>query len=534
MADITYEGVEIGFGSPTYDPDDSFDAGFGAPWPYASLNGNVYYNSAETAFADPYANIDIQIASKPNGNFLSDEGGEQLEIRGDFTHIYDQFRIRGRKEGKAIGPFRAYFYLISDVSKRYYCESGLGLLGNNIFTNTNQKQMFFTTPVMPHGSYKLTLEFEGSLRKVETEPTFQVIRRMRNDKSLSLKRNMPQWLNVGHRSDNRQANQAYDKFANSNLSILLQSVAELFNHMYHSNYTVTTQEAYTDSTTLYVETTLDFPNSGTVRLQDGQEVTYIGKTASTLTGISGFKDIIRKNTRVFLRNENINSVDLFYRLQNNGFFRPARNFQIGNFERAMQEIELNERSSMTVIFNYFYYLLRKISFKLEVSISGNEMTPTSETINSSHIGRLCKINNKFFFIQSGDTVQQELYLDELGCVYWNGSTGNLTDGTYDIEILPWIISEDDGGRFTLEIEKSVFNNIEGFIDRDYIDKDIFIDGLDIDNDINQNLNLNIFVASGIIDTIKLDRRGNEAFGTYFQNNSTNPLITITPARELAL
>jgi hypothetical protein len=540
MADITLTGVEIGFGSPTWDPEVSVgDAGFGAP-ESIFVNGNSYFNKAEEGFGDPDSYLEL-ILQDGNGFNLSDAGGEILELRGNFSSIYQFFDIDLESRLMPIGPFFLEFRSVSDSTLKYNCFSAVSGLGTGIFTYTNQRQLMFSTPSMKKGQYTLRVKYGTTSRYFDMPQVWTVIHRMRYDTTLSIKSNLPEYWNAGARTDKIETGIQYYPNSESVIGMLVSAVGETFNYVYERDYTICTSQAEYDDTTVNVESTLTFPSSGTAYTNNDQTFTYTGKTSTSLTGVSGLTDIITKNSRVFKKDQKLAETDLYYKLQNNGFYKPTIGIPESDFEDAMNAIELNERSSERVIFEYLYRLFKAVNLNKTANISGNTISaPTEGSWNNAHQQRICKIGNRFFFIMSGDKTAQELYLDELGCEYWNGSTSaeqerpnGFVAGEYNIEILPWGIYVDNDGIFRIKMERALFANSTGHIDRDYIDYNIFLDALDVDNTYNRNLNLDLFVASGIKDEIVLERHtSGDEFGTYFYTNDYTPTITIQPERDL--
>ena len=127
-------------------------------------------------------------------------------------------------------------------------------------------------------------------------------------------------------------------------------------------------------------------------------------------------------------------------------------------------------------------------------------------------------------------------MDQIGSSYWTGAFNSNQptgfDGSeFEIEILPWIVERDSRGIFEITLEKSLFDNTSGYIDLDFIDFNIFIDGLDFDNNVKQNLNLDLFVASGVIEKIGFKRKCDESFGTYYHQSAAPDGFKILPDYE---
>lgn len=534
MATITYDGQEIGFGSSTIVnssgvEQEFYDSGFGAP-NSISVDGDDYTNSAEAHFGDPYVSINIDVVQGAEGLLLSDDGGNILELRGDFRQIFESFRIDGDANEKILGPITAKFISASDPDLIYTALNGLPGSGTNLFISSNQKQMFLSTPSMLKGDYSLRLLWRNVIT-LDLPFTFTVVNRLRNDKVFSIRNNLPAYYDVGNKSDNYINVDQYYPQTESNLAVITSAFGTSFDSLYNSSYTVTTAKLKRGDNALLVETTLGFPVTGKLKLDSGETLTYTGKTETSFTGITGVTRLSEKGTRVQELDITSSKIDDYYKLQNNQFYVPSRGIRRDEFLNAFNIIDLNERSSEQVIFHYLYNIFKGINLNKTATISGTTVSsPTSGSWNNSHTQRICKINDRFYFIEGGDiSGLNTLELDPIGCTYWTAA--DFDNGEYDIEVLPWIIKEDFRGKFTIELEKSCFTAALGYIDKDYIDFNIYIEGDDFDNNIKKNLNLDLFVAAGIIESFNFKRRSEDLFGTYFVQYAAPDGLRIIPDYE---
>lgn len=542
------QGLEVGFGSPTiYDQNTNEelvgDAGFGAP-EYITAHDNLteWCIDAETGFGDPWNGISLVLQ---NDIKLSDHGGDLLALRGRFDMLFDTFDIEAPSFEKPVGPFFAKFISNSVNGLEYDAFSALPGLKTQLYTNISQDEMKLATEPMLQGPYTLRIFFgQTGGEYLDFPQTIEVVHRLRNDKTLSIKNSMPRHLKVGLRTDHDVLSTQYYKKDESTFSKVIHSIGQNFNHMYNQDYTLTTQTHPTNVSILHVETTLDFPDTGTLLINDGQELQYTGRTNTTFTGISGMKDIIAKRVRVSKPNPELVDIDNYYKVQNNGFYKPISSISEKEWLTAFNIVEHNERHSEQVIFQYFYNLLKRLNLVKQVNIVGDRISAPldSSSWNCQHIQRICKIGDRFHFIMCKDPDDETgLQLDNFGCSYWNGSTNasqgrpnGYESGEYTLEILPWNIEQDHLGRFTISLEKTVFNSFQGYIDRDYIDRNIYLDGIDLDNSTQRNLNLDIFVAGGIIDKLELKKQCDEFFGTYFRSDVRPEVFQILPATKFEL
>lgn len=535
---------EIGFGSPTANPQlDIVEQGFGAPeFLEYTLDGDTFQfrNQTERGHGDPIDEIELVIIERKEKDKLSDHGGEEIKIYGRFDLLYDMMGVTQPVELQPIGPFTFKFVGIdaNTTGLEYNCYSGAPGLGAKCFTNTSQNELVFTTPVMKKGQYELKIKYKW--REVTYPEPFEVIHRIRNDKTLSIRKSLPEWLNRGDTIDAITPSVQYRKGLESNIAVFTDTFASSLNKIYDNTYTVLTDTYYEGDTSMFVETTLGFPDSGTVRVAGIYDMTYVGKANNRFIGVSFAQnvDLIRPNERVYQTHADFSDIDFFYKLKNSGFFKPSQNIRRSDFERAYNIIDYSERSSEQVIFRYFYEMFKYLNYVKVVNISGNLVSAPNDgtSWNCSHVGRLCKIKNRFYYI-IGDTLLSngQLILDDIGTTYWNGTSiegpNGFTADEYTIEILPWIIERDSGGRFEIVFEKTVFNTLYGYIDKDYIDLNIFFDALDITYEYGSNMNLGLLVAGGIIDKIKLSRRCEGHFGTYVNQEAAPDGLFIAAQRS---
>ena len=195
ISDIT-RCAEIGFGSPSFSGSTRVDAGFGAPT-FITSGGNNYTNVFETGFADPVLIPNLQIQEPPPParqifDKLADNGGEVIKATGDFAPLRLLYR-RGTgtnaNENTPLGPFLINFHQLdangNETGVKFAAESAIPGLRNQLFTNQQQTEIVFTTPVMPKASYNCKIRFAG-IGSSQLLKTFEVITRLRFDKTMSI------------------------------------------------------------------------------------------------------------------------------------------------------------------------------------------------------------------------------------------------------------------------------------------------------------------------------------------------------------
>jgi len=537
------DAPEIGFGSVTANPQlDITDMGFGAPeFIEYTIGADTfkYRNRNERGFGDPISEITFKVVEREDTDKLADDGGEVIVLEGQFSQLFEALDVPSPREFQPIGPFSFKFKGVDaqNLDIVYPCHGGIPSFGNKTFTNVEQTLIHFTTPAMIKGNYDLIISY-ANIEFTFTEQ-FEVIHRLRFDRTLNIRKGLPSWLNRGDVNDDIVPSEAFSKNNVSNISVLTDAMGASMNTLYDSSYTVVTSPYRFGDTVLNVETTLGFPKNGATVKVGQYDMTYTGKTTTRFTGVSftGGVDEIRNNVRVYQKHSDFSEIQNFYKVKNNGFYKPSYNITENSFNTAFNIVEYGERPSEQVIFRYMYELFKHMNLKKNCNVSGNTISAPndSSTFNCSHVQKLCKIDGAFFWIE-GETLSTNgaLILDPIGSTYWNstklkGDSGFDGDA-YDIEILPWWIDRDDSGRFEIVFEKTVFANLTGFIDKDFIDFNIFLDAENVTNESGQNLNIGLLVPAGVRDIIRLERRCDSLFGTYYSQESAPDGLAITPIR----
>ena len=350
---ICVQGLEVGFGSPsifnrTTGVELVGDAGFGSPDVIDGPGVRDFCVEAETGFGDPWENITLAVEGDVK---LSDQGGDLLELRGRFDLIFDTFDIEQPQFEKAIGPFFAKFISQDVANREYDAISALPLLKTQLYTNTTQNAMQLAAPPMIQGTYTLRIFYgQGRVEYIDFPENVEVVHRLRNDKVLSIKNQMPGHYNVGIKTDHSALSGQYFKRDENNFSKIISAVGQNFNHMYNQDYTLTTAAHNRNVSILNVETTLGFPEKGTLFINDGQTLEYTGRTNTSFTGISGMSSPIEKRVRVSKPNDELTTIDNYYKIQNNGFFKPLSNISEEEWLTSFNIVEFNERHSEQVIF----------------------------------------------------------------------------------------------------------------------------------------------------------------------------------------
>mgnify|MGYP003131618212 CR=1 FL=1 len=513
---------ELGFGSISlgkeFLPEFWHDHGFGAPYdvlvPADSTTPDVgfcYRNLAEEGFGDPLSELEKKFEKPPRinegtGVEFSDNGG-MLGIL--FTDFKNAFPEDAFANGEPVGPFK-FFIRHRDTGEEHQLFSAIPGQGFALFSTTNQDKIYFALPFCAKGLYDFTTQWEreGVLRTFTLAKAIKILHRQRNDKTMSIRANLPEFWNAGPRSDNYISPDLYIPNETTN-AVLTSMVGEVFNKLWFNDYTITKSIYTTDQTVLNVESTLGFPAKGNF-IVDGLKVSYTGKTDTSFTGISGIDKIIHPTTRVHFDHQEFSEIDNYWKILNNNLYKPAYVIDNDSWLRAFNAIEFGEHVCWTVLFDYYLHLFDVVTYTRNMLLTGSKiLSPTFQPAdndlltNPTFLNRLVVIDGKVFKTLGLNGNGTGIRLDEMGCTYWNGAfiKGDFTkpvltnDTNYDVKFLPFIIKQDHDGEFIFDLEESSLPSSAGFIDRDFIDFNIYFGGSEVGPE--TDLNLNKLLAAGI-------------------------------------
>lgn len=526
-----HTNYEIGFGSCHTTPEVEYaDMGFGAPFeiqidqPFDESLSYCYRNVAEQGHGDPYGNFNIYIDGDKQK--FSDDGGEIAILRGDFQDL-----LPGTPKFKPIGPFQVDFISVSDGT-RYKSFSGVPQKRRNLFTTINQNKMHVCLPVMPKGLYNVEVFWgEGFVNKAQITSGIEIIHRNRFDKALAVRNNLPRFYNVGELSDNIVPSQDYKK--ESNIAVLTKAFAEICEYGFPNAYTVLTQKAERDTDVLHVETTLRYPESGIV-YADGEKITYTGKTNTTFTGCTGVRKDIIKNTRVESKERDYAGIPNFTLRRHDDLIKPRWPLVGDSWEGAFNVMHLGERAAMPVNFNFFYYLFQNIIPKDTGTYNSADRTLSfvdPDFLKEVFTQKYCRIGGKTYHIEKVNLPMKQITLTEYGCSYWHAAPDYGDElQQLEIEILPFWIRRDEGGLFRVEMEGSIFREDLGFIDKDYIDLNIYLGDADVGE---QESALLRHLAAGVKGEVLRRRFYGGNWPLTINQDIRSPLLVIEPSRDLA-
>ena len=530
---------ELGFGSSHTTPEIEYaDHGFGAPFsitisnPFDETEDYIYRNISETGYGDPYRKVNFFIEG--NKTKFSDDGGEVLVIKGLWDNL-----LPGTPKFKPIGPFQIDFEAVSG-GKTYRAYSGVPQIRKLLYTTINQNKMYVCLPVMPKGLYNIKIFYgDGFVNTSTITSAIEIIHRNRFDKALAVRANLPAYLDAGERSDNIVAGQDY-KIDETNLAVLTKAFAEICDYGFPNAYTVTTGALERGDQTINVETTLRFADSGTVYIGN-EEVLYTGKTNTSFTGCSGIRKNLPRNARVETREGDYAAIPNFILRRHDDLIKPKWALLDQNWDEAFKTMHFGERSAMAVNFQYLYHLFENVSPSSIGSYNSLTRTFTANTagfIKNVFEQKYCRISGKTYHIESVNESNNTLVLTEYGCAYWNKPIRNtqIISGVetniptvLTVEVLPFWVKEDDKGLFRIEVETSIFTEDLGFIDKDYIDRNIYLGDDDISDGEKSLLR---HLASGIKgEVLRRDFYGAK-WPLTINQDIRDPLLIIEPTRNL--
>ena len=539
---------EVGFGSPSLSneflPEILHDHGFGAPSSVSYLDVDdveqCFRNTGEEGFGDPFRTRGFKRPPRINkgtGVEFSDNGGQLGVVFADFEQAFSgtNFGVR-----EPIGPFSIYIEN-ETTGETGQCFSAIPGQGSSLFTTTNQDKLYFALPFTAKGSYKFLMQWndDGVLKNFDITNAIKILHRQRNDKTMSVRANLPDFWNAGPRSDNYNSPDLYIP-DESNCAVLTSMIGEVFNHLWFNDYTITTSQYTTDQTVLNVESTLGFPDVGFF-IVDGLKVKYTGKTDTSFTGISGIDKIIHPTARVHFDHQEVSEIDNYWKIQNNQLYKPAYVIDDVSWLKAFNAIEFGEHVCWTVLFDYYKHLFNVVSKKFQVLVTaGGLITPINSNVDNTLItnpvflNRLIEIDNKVFYTRTLSGSGQNIVLDRPGCTYWNGYYENadlnkprlVENQVYEATIYPWQIKKDQDGEFIFDLEESSLPSATGFIDHDFIDFNIYFGGSEIGPE--TDLNLNKLLAAGIKGFVTRSLSGNSAWPVTFPSFPNPTPVLIEP------
>lgn len=266
--------AETGFGSPSFSPAPTYaDWGFGSATPFDldTLEENIV--GRDTGFGSPYAAVQQAVFLTGEFDIIPDDGGVILEINSDWS-------TAGFLPIGLAGPFEVN-YISASTGEQY---PAIGLeVANNCYTNYTQTKLYAGVPPLPHGSYSVRIEWFNGTRTVSIDNAFTVALRPRCEQAYGLRRHIPSWLARGAVSARNEPHTAWEQ--GSNIEALTKSIGDLLQVFYGRPSTCTAEVFTFGDTSLSVESTIGFADSGKLVIEN-IEFSYTSKIVSTFEGVS--------------------------------------------------------------------------------------------------------------------------------------------------------------------------------------------------------------------------------------------------------
>lgn len=520
---------ELGFSSPHAIPEVEFsDLGFGDPDsitisnPFDETDDYIYSNIGNQGFGDPFGNNNLYIEG--NKTKFSDDGGEVAEIRGRFDVI-----LPGTPKFSPIGPFQVDFVSVS-TGDSYKAFSGVPQKRRNLFTTINQDKLYVCLPVMPKGLYNIEVFYgDGFINKTTITSGIEIIHRSRYDKALSARQSLPKFLNTGEVSDNIVPGQDYKE--ESNIAVLTKAFAEICDYAFPNAYTVTTQNVKRNDSVVFVESTLRYPESGSFWI--GEDfVQYTGKSATSFTGCTGIERPHIKNTRVETRERDYAAIPNFTLRRHSDLKKPKWPVLGDVWESAFNVMNYGERAAMSVNFNFFYHLFQNVSPRAEASYNASNRKITftdSDFAKNVFIQKYCRIGDNTYHIETVDELTNTATLTKYETSYWNAAPAEDLENIV-VEVLPFWVRFDEGGLFRIEMDGSIFKEDLGFIDKDFINLNIYLG----DNELSENESALLrHLASGVKGEVKRRDFYGDKWPLTITQDIRSELLVVEPSRNLS-
>jgi len=529
---------ELGFGSPFYTNQSNGDMGFGAPY-NITVNVTSYSTEAEQGFGDIFNPINVFIGGEQIE--LGDEGGQFLKLFADWKSLVND------PTQTYVGPFKIY---LTNDTETFLCKSGLpGYPTETWSDNLGQYVSFIMPTGIPHGIYDIEIYYGTQYsQSLFLGDAIRVFKGSRNLYSKNLRKNIPKFFELGIFSDGGKNYETIYNEEKSNIEKILDSIADEMTTIISGQYTIVKIDTTPGDTTLSVESTINFPDKGILKVGN-QELIYSSKTDTSFNLINYIKDDIKKFMPVTYINDNLEKIDNYYLRQIYQYDKPI-SFNIRNeqWDETFKYLQMAERYTFTNIFNYFAALTSHVDFVNDCVLAdaNNQvfiiLDPTKE-FNTSHVDRFIQINDETYYsIGLVDTPHitdpgisvKGLKLNKIATSYWRKAQFTSYN-TIELRVKPFNINIDYNSQFSVIYENSIFGITSGFIDKDFIDHNIYFEDYSQIGERNFNsveLGKSDMTAAGVIPKITRKQKTNDNFGTYINPTLDPNLITLIPDNQL--
>lgn len=536
---------EIGFATPHLNPNpEYYDHGYAdiheivIDTPLDSADTFVYRNNGNRGFGDPYGNIGAYIDGE-NVRF-SDNGGQIAVVRANFQDTYEgQF-----PEGRPLGPYRLVFENINGDGIIYPTNSGVAGRRRNLFTTIHQNKLYACLPIMPKGTYNAKLYWgDGFVNKIEIFNAITIVHRNRYDKAIAIRNKMPSWMARGRISDNYPPSKDYKKGEDSVLAIFAETLAEVLDYSVENYYTVTTAPVKRGDTSIAVETTLSYPSSGYIRI-GRQKLYYASKTDTSFDEIeTPITHLIHTNTRVEPNKEDYSAVYNYFDRIHLDLNKPKWQMRDEDWMKAFRTIKFGEKQNLPVILQYLYHLLASslTPIKCEVASAGEVLVPIEgePAFVEAYRNKFCVLEKEvgpdkyeYRWFKMNTTSAGIGYLSKYGCSYFMGTffdeNADWLGDTVVARVLPFWVEKDFDAHLKIVLDEAVLPINPGFIDKDFIDFNIYL-GAD---DLGRGSNLLKFLVSGVKGEFTIRDWGHDSeWPRSLIQDFRSPSLVIEPSRN---
>ncbi len=526
---------ELGFGSPFYTNQPNGDMGFGAPYTI-SVGATSYSTLAEQGFGDK---LEV-VVSFIGGDQVEygDEGGVILRLKGDWRGLFSVNQLHA-------GPFM--IKMVKDDIKTT-CQSGLPGFPTQTWANNLGNEIQTILPSgLDHGIYDIEISYGPEFGQTITIlSAVEIAKGLRDYNVANLKFNIPQFYDVGIRSDYGHKIETTYNNEKSNLAQILTAIGEEISTLIEGKYTILSEEAVYGDTELVVESTHTYPTIGLIKVGQ-QEFIYTSKTATTFVLQEIVQQKIPKFTPVNLLDDKLSKIDNYYLRQVYRYQKPS-SFTIKNqiWDETFRFLQFADRHVMPTVYNYFSKLTSQYDWSHQCVLSdANEqifiiLDPNYE-FNLSHVDRFVEINNVVYYsdgliddvphISDAEILVKGLKLIKLDTSLFRGANFNDFSEIHQLNVKPFNIYSDYNGKFEVEYEASIFPSANGFIDLNYIDVEEFGIYFDNKDSIGEQNFIDFFVA-GIQGIITRRRKVADNFGTYITVSDDPDFVGLEPDNEI--
>jgi len=526
---------ELGFGSPFYTNQSNGDMGFGSPYAL-SYDVNSYSTDAEQGFGDIFNPINVFIGGDQIE--LGDEGGQFLKLFADWrTLVNDPTQTY-------VGPFKIY---LTNDTESFLCRSGLPGFPNETWSdNLGQHVSFIMPTAIPHGIYDIEIYYGLNYsQSLFLGDAIRVFKGSRNLYSKNLRKNIPKFYNLGIFSDGGKNYEEVYNTDKSNIEKILDTIAEEISTIISGEYTIVTDDCLPGDTLLKVESTIGFPDRGILKVGN-QELIYSSKTDTQFNLVNYIKDDITIFMPVTYINYNLEKIDNYYLRQIYQYDKPISfNIREAQWDETFKYLQFAERYSFVNIFNYFCALTRHVDFSHDcvLASAANQVfiiEDSTKEFNTSHLDRFVAIDDEIYHsialvdtahISDPELTVKGLKLNKIATSCWRASQFTDFSKTYNLNVKPFNIYNDYDATFGVVYENSIFGVTNGFIDKDFLDLNIYFEDYSQIGERNFNsveLGYSDMTAAGVIPQLIRKQKTNDNFGTYINPQLDPALIILEP------